>query len=176
MTKQEYIDAYLPQLPNADLLAEQYDNLKKYDSMADALLHIKRVNELMGLAAIELVKRGNVHDNSKLSYPEKEYFDRITPKLKSLFYGSQEYIDSLKELSFALDNHYKENTHHPEHYENGINGFDLFDLIEMFMDWKAAGERNGGTIEKSIEVGKKRFNISDQLCDILSNTAKRMDL
>lgn len=175
ITKEDYINENIAQLPNSDLLEQQWNNLPStYDSKADTLLHIKRVNELMGLAAIELIKRGNIHDNSKLTSPEKEYFDRLTPRLKSLVYGSQEYSDSLKELSVALDNHYKENTHHPEHYENGINGFDLFDLIEMFMDWTAAGERvKGGNIENSIEVGKKRFNISDQLCDIFRNTAKR---
>lgn len=54
----------------------------------------------------------------------------------------------------------------------GINGMNLFDLIEMFLDWKAAGERDsGGNIYKSIELNKDRFKISDQLAKILVNTA-----
>ena len=48
-----------------------------YDSKADTLLHIKRVNELLGLAAMELIMRGQVHDNSKLLSPEKELFDEF---------------------------------------------------------------------------------------------------
>lgn len=145
-----------------------------YGSKADTLLHIKRVNELLGLAAMELIMRGQVHDNSKLLSPEKELFDEFTPKLKDCTYGSDEYKAYLKGLKVALDHHYANNSHHPEHYENGINGFDLFDLIEMFVDWKAATERHAdGDIKKSIQINKERFNISEQICQIFENTVDR---
>lgn len=148
----------------------------KYDSKIDTLLHIKRVSQLLTEASIELIKRANVHDNSKLESPEKEFFDEYTPKLKGSTYGSEEYKGFLKGLKVALDHHYENNSHHPEHYENGINGFDLFDLIEMFMDWIAATERHDdGDILKSIEINKERFNMSGQLCDILRNTAIRLN-
>lgn len=89
--------------------------------------------------------------------------------------GSEEYKEYLKELKVALDHHYQNNSHHPEHYENGVNGFDLFDLIEMFFDWKAAGERHAdGNIYKSIEINKDRFKLSEQTVDIFINTAKRL--
>ena len=147
----------------------------KYDSKADTLLHIKRVNQLMTEAASELIRRANVHDNSKLKSPEKELFDKYTPKLKDCTYGSDEYKEFLKGLKVALDHHYENNSHHPEHYENGVNGFDLFDLIEMFFDWKAATERHAdGNIKKSIEINKGRFELSEQLCDIMRNTAVRL--
>lgn len=146
-----------------------------YDSRADTLLHIKRVAQLLTEAAAELIRRANVHDNSKLESPEKELFDEYTPKLKGTTYGSDEYKEYLKELKVALDHHYANNSHHPEHYENGVNGFDLFDLIEMFFDWKAAGERHAdGNILKSIEINKERFSLSDQIVDILTNTAKNL--
>ena len=146
-----------------------------YDSKSDTLLHIKRVSQLLTEASVELIKRANVHDNTKLENPEKELFDEYTPKLKDSTYGSDEYKDHLKGLKVALDHHYANNSHHPEHYPNGINGFDLFDLIEMFFDWKAATERHAdGDIIKSIEINKKRFDMSDQLCDIFSNTAKKL--
>lgn len=146
----------------------------KYDSTSDTLLHIKRVNQLLTEAASELIRRANVHDNSKLESPEKELFDEFTPKLKGTTYGSEEYKKYLKELSIALEHHYENNSHHPEHYENGVNGFDLFDLIEMFFDWKAATERHAdGDIMKSIEINKKRFGINEQICDIFRNTVNR---
>lgn len=146
-----------------------------YDSKADTLLHIKRVSELMTEASIELINRANVHDNSKLESPEKEMFDEFTPKLKDCTYGSEEYKGYLSGLKVALDHHYANNSHHPEHYENGVNGFDLFDLMEMFFDWKAATERHAdGNIYKSIEINKERFNLSDQTCDMFVNTAKRL--
>lgn len=146
-----------------------------YDSKADTLIHIKRVSQLLTEASIELIRRANVHDNSKLESPEKELFDEFTPKLKNCTYGSDEYQGYLKGLKVALDHHYQNNSHHPEHYENGVNGFDLFDLIEMFFDWKAAGERHAdGDIYKSIEINKERFNLSEQVVDILKNTAKNL--
>lgn len=146
-----------------------------YDSKADTLLHIKRVSELLTQAACELIKRANCHDSSKLLSPEKELFDEFTPNLAKCTYGSGEYLGYLKELRFALDHHYLHNSHHPEHYINGVNGFDLFDLIEMFFDWKAAGERHlDGNIYISIEANKTRFDLSDQIVDIFINTAKRL--
>lgn len=146
-----------------------------YDSTSDTLKHIKRVAQLLTEASSELITRANKHDNSKLHSPEKELFDEYTPKLANCTYGSDEYKGFLKELKVALDHHYAENSHHPEHYKEGVNGMDLFDVIEMFFDWKAATERhNDGNIYKSIHINKDRFKISDQLSQIFINTADRL--
>lgn len=145
-----------------------------YDSRSDTLTHIKRVNELLINAATELLQRAKVHDESKLHSPEKEWFDKATERLKNLEFGSEEYKQSLKELEPALNHHYEHNSHHPQHYKEGINEMDLFDLLEMLLDWKAAGERTaGGNIFKSIAVNTSRFRISDQLASILINTARK---
>lgn len=142
-----------------------------YDSRIDTLLHIKRVSELLNCFAKELIERGDVHDDSKLVSPEKELFDELTPLLSSLTYGSPEYQESLDRLKVALDHHYANNSHHPQHYENGVNGMDLLDLVEMFFDWKAATERTkDGDIRKSVEINSTRFNISPQLVNIFNNT------
>jgi hypothetical protein len=147
----------------------------KYDSRSDTLKHINRVSQLLNDAIGEIDQRRLNHDTSKLHSPERELFDEFTPKLAGCTYGSDEYKDFLKGLKIALDHHYENNSHHPEHYTNGINGFDLFDLIEMFFDWKAASERhNDGNIYKSIEINKTRFNISDQIIDIFKNTATNL--
>ena len=149
--------------------------MNSYDSTKDTLLHIKRVAQLLTEASAELIRRANIHDNSKLNSPEKEFFDEYTPKLAGSTYGSNEYREYLKELKVGLDHHYANNSHHPEHYQNGINGFDLFDLMEMFFDWKAATERhNDGNIFKSISINKERFGYSEQLAEIFTNTAKRL--
>jgi hypothetical protein len=150
--------------------------MSNYDSTNDTLIHIKRVNELLNNAAIELIKRANVHDNSKLKSPEKEVFDEYTPLLKDSTYGSENYNKFFTLLKTALDHHYSVNSHHPEYYKNGVNGMDLFDLMEMFFDWKAATERHAdGDIFKSIEINKTRFNLSEQICDIFKNTVNRLD-
>lgn len=146
-----------------------------YDSTVDTLKHIKRVAQLMTEGSAELIRRANVHDNSKLESPEKEMFDEATSRLKASTYGSEEYKGFLKHLKPALDHHYQNNSHHPEHYSNGVNGMDLFDILEMFFDWKAAGERHdNGNIYKSIDINKERFKMSDQLADIFRNTAEKL--
>ncbi len=145
---------------------------KKYDSKIDTLKHKMRVYQLLFAIAGELEDRAKVHDKSKLKSPEKELFDEFTPKLAGSTYGSDEYKEMLKGLRPALDHHYANNSHHPEHYANGIDGMNLLDLIEMFFDWKAASERhNNGNIYESIKINQKRFGISDQLVSILNNTA-----
>ncbi|MCF7834888.1 DUF5662 family protein [Candidatus Gracilibacteria bacterium] len=147
-----------------------------YDSAVDTLLHIKRINSLLLQACAELMKRAQHHDDSKLKNPEKPFFDSETPKLAGLTYGTPEYAESRKILKTALDHHYAHNSHHPEHYKEGINDFDLFDLLEMFVDWKASSERHhDGNILKSIEKNADRFGISPQLVRILNNTAKKID-
>ncbi len=146
-----------------------------YDSRPDTLAHIRRVEELLLNAADEIVRRANVHDQSKLEPPEKEMFDSVTARLKTLTYGSDEYKASLAELKPALDHHYAHNSHHPEHYPTGIDGMDLFDIMEMFFDWKAAGERNAdGNIYKSINLNQERFKMSNQLAEIFRNTAIKL--
>lgn len=78
-------------------------------------------------------------------------------------------------MKVTWDDYYANNSHHPEHYQQGINGMDLFDLIEMFFDWKAATERhNDGHIFSSIRINKDRFKMSDQLEQIFNNTANRL--
>jgi hypothetical protein len=108
-----------------------------YDSRADTLVHIARVRDHLGAFIRHLLERSEFHDKSKLSDDEKPAFDRETPKLKSLTFGSDEYKASLAALGPALQHHYKANSHHPEHYRNGIAGMDLMDLVEMFCDWLA---------------------------------------
>ena len=148
----------------------------QYDSTKDTLEHISRVREYLIDAAAELMFRAKEHDKSKLGEVEKPIFDRMTPKLAKLTYGSEEYKEALKELGVALGHHYKNNSHHPEHYEDGINGMNLFDIIEMFFDWKAASERHdNGDIYKSFEINKERFGMSSQLLGIFINTANLLE-
>lgn len=144
------------------------------NARADTMKHIARVNELCQMASWEISKRGVMHDRSKLESPEAELFEAVTEKLAGLTYGSPEYQASLEELKPALDHHYANNSHHPEHYPKGVDDMDLFDLIECLIDWKAAGERqNDGNILVSLEKNKKRFKLSPQLYNILKNTAER---
>lgn len=143
-----------------------------YDSTGDTYAHIYRVRDFLYEVRLNLIKRADLHDRSKLRSPEKEIFDEFTPKLKGSTYGSEEYKGFLAAMKPALDHHYAHNSHHPEHYGyqecnlcfarfpkdhaghcdkcgNGqftlrpnVDGMSLLDLIEMFCDWKAATERH----------------------------------
>lgn len=148
----------------------------EYDSTKDTLDHIRLVQAYMAGGINVLMERMREHDLSKLESPEKEYFDKYTPRLATLQYGTKEYVNNIKDLKPALEHHYANNSHHPQYYgEKGISGMNLFDLIEMFFDWKASTERGvGGDIMKSIEInkGRKAFSMSEQVAEILTNTAK----
>lgn len=143
-----------------------------YDSRPDTLKHSVRVGELMGLIIRKLLERSFVHDLSKTQEPELSIFNEFTPKLKELTYGSDEYKACLAAMGEGLKHHYANNRHHPEHFANGVSSMTLIDIIEMFADWKAATERHDdGSLEKSLEIQKERFGISDQLSHIFYNTA-----
>lgn len=148
--------------------------LKKVSEETQSTLdHIARVRELLNDFADALIERGRVHDKSKLEEPEKSAFERMTPILKNLVFGTPEYMDSLMELKPALEHHYSKNSHHPQSHVRGINGMNLLDVVEMYVDWMAASERTkDGSMERSIKVNKDRFNMCDQLVDIFLNTSK----
>lgn len=145
--------------------------MSEYDSRADTCQHIRQVQELLQICFDDLIRRSDVHDASKLESPEREIFDEMTPLLKGSTYGSDEYKAMLARMKPALDHHYAKNSHHPEHYANGIRGMSLLDLVEMLCDWKAATMRHAdGDIRKSIEINQKRFGYSDELKEIFVNT------
>lgn len=147
-----------------------------YDSRDDTLKHIETVKGLLKKVKQELWTRAIVHDASKLIEPEKEIFDEYTPKLKDSTYGSPEYKEFLVGMGEALQHHYSENRHHPEHFENGIRDMNLIDIVEMFCDWKAATMRHAdGDIHKSIIHNKERFGYSDDLEAIFNNTVEVLE-
>src|SRR5215469_16665433 len=124
-----------------------------YDSEQDTRAHIIQVAARLEAVCQELRRRGERHDASKLGEIEKPVFDAVVPKLKDLVYGPDEYRSAVKELGPALKHHYENNSHHPQHYENGISGIDLIDLMEMYCDWAAASLRpKDGDMSRSIEI------------------------
>lgn len=146
-----------------------------YDSTQDTLEHIDKVQKRLAEVSMNLRDRAHAHDLSKLSEPEKSGYDKLTMALKDIVYGSDEYRAALAEAAPVIAHHYAANTHHPEHYENGIAGMSLLDLIEMVCDWKAASERTKqGSIAQSLAHNKVRFGIDDQLAAILENTVREL--
>ena len=150
---------------------------KKYDSAADTAAHVAEVSKNLSIFVSELVKRAGSHDQSKFGAEEKSAFDKITPLLKNTTYGSDEYRAALREQRPAIDHHYQNNSHHPEHYQYGLCGMNLVDLLEMLADWFAATKRHtDGDILKSLETNIGRFGIGTQLHWILENTIREFFL
>lgn len=148
--------------------------------MADArdvtTSHINRVRALLQDFSADLDIRGRQHDLSKFSPVEAEplqamqdLIDREGPAL----YGTDEYRRRTALLGPMLDHHYAHNSHHPEHYPDGIAGMDLLDLVEMFHDWKAASER-GGDSAIGLSYCVEKYGIPPMLASILQNTCDRM--
>ena len=146
------------------------------DSIHETQKHIMKVDDMLECVKEEIEYRQINHDSSKMEYPELEVFTIYTEKLKYSTYGSDEYKGFLKEMKIALDHHYEQNRHHPEHFSQGISGMNLVDLIEMMCDWKAATMRHDdGDIYNSLEINKERFGIDDQLFSVLKNTVDSMN-
>lgn len=148
-----------------------------YDSTADTLDHIAKVQARIHECTNNLIVRAERHDKSKLSEPEKSAYDNLM-RFKSshdMIYGSPDYAEGLKILGPALDHHYAANDHHPQHTPKGLAGMSLLSLLEMLADWRAAGERyKDGNIMQSLAHNRERFGISDQLFAVLENTVKEM--
>lgn len=133
---------------------------------AQTIATILRHTMLVGLYLWKLVgklwQRGVAHDASKLSEDEFSGFVQINKIARTCEYGSPEYKASLAEVN-AVPLHYSRNSHHPEHFRDGVDGMSLVDIVEMVADWKAAAETYGQTsLEKSLEIQANRFGLQEK--------------
>lgn len=138
--------------------------------------HIARVSELLGEFAIEMVRRGVVHDRSKFEPVELIPLARMQSLIDAegpAQFGTDEYKRRTDMLGEMIAHHRANNSHHPEHYENGVRGMDLFDLVEMFFDWKAASERGEDSCMR-LGPACDKYEVTGPLRDILYNTAARL--
>ena len=147
--------------------------MAKYDCTEDVLEHKRKVSYWLGEFSNQLLRRSEIHDDSKLKEPEKELFDTWTPELKLREFGSTEYKDALIQMGEGLKHHYEHNRHHPEHHENGIYDMTLMDLVEMIADWMAAAQAKNELID--LEYLSDRFKIGSQLRNIILNTLREED-
>lgn len=153
------------------MLFTKPDTERKYDSTLDTIKHKNYVKEYLGQFANHLHERAECHDDSKLCSPEKETLDKYIPKLKKVKYGTPEYNDLKNEMyEYGSNHHFEVNRHHPEYHENGINDTTLGDISEMVFDWYCASLLSDTTFEEGLKGNKEKYNISDQLYQIIVNT------
>lgn len=138
--------------------------------------HIQEVQYLLGQFIIHLEHRAQEHDQSKLHNPEKDILRRHSHELDNCQYGDESYMYHLEKVREAIQHHYQQNRHHPEHHQNGIRDMNLLDVVEMFFDWCATAKKYGNKVEHSINIGQDRFDLSDDLTQIFLNTARQFEL
>lgn len=142
-----------------------------YDCTNDVLEHQVIVAHFLADFILQLQERLKTHDQSKINDPvEKALFDKWTPELRRLTFGTDEYKMALDSMGEGVKLHYQHNRHHPEHFENGVEGMTLVDVMEMVADWMAAARRNDTEVDLFHAV--KRFGLSQQLVQIIINTIR----
>ena len=159
-----------------DILTNFLKMEQEQRAMIQTMDHIQTVQQLINRIASMLFYRALNHDHSKLNEPERSIFAEYTHQLSGSTYGSDEYKQFLDAMAPAISHHYSKNRHHPEHHPSGINDMNLIDVIEMVCDWIAAAARHtNGDPLKSLKINIKRFQISEQLADIVENTIKLLN-
>lgn len=136
--------------------------------------HIAIVRDRLMLCIMNLQSRLLAHDNSKLIEPERSAYEELDEALVGVEFGTDEYRRKIKShLGSALQHHYDHNSHHPEHYSNGVVGMSLFDLLEMICDLRAVCDEKAKPVI-DLDTNKRIHNISDDVYMILQNTINEM--
>ena len=154
-----------------------YDNDKNIISDPSAiktinsiLNHKKKVKDRMLFLAKEIIKRAEEHDNSKLKAPEINWLIEMDKEPK-VEYGTPEYFEKMKRWDKFFKHHYKNNSHHPDHYVQGVYGMTIVDLVEMMCDVVSyIEELHVCQTSKIIKEQKERFDIDEGIAQILINT------
>ena len=106
-----------------------------------------------------LLYRGIIHDYSKFKSDEFTPFKDNYRSLNKAGFGTKEYKEILDRMRPSLKLHQERNTHHPEHWHDGIADMNVIDFMEMICDWQAASRRDKKTSwSNSIDICAKRFN------------------
>lgn len=121
--------------------------------------------------AVALLKRANIHDNSKLVGPELELLSSIYGNQSAFLNPTVKLSNQEKEV---IEKHWENNRHHPEHFNNYEKMSEL-DILEMVCDWYARSMQYGTDFLDFVRVRQEtRFHFSDELfekiykyCEIL---------
>jgi hypothetical protein len=139
--------------------------------------HIETVRNYIGAVINQLMDRQEKHDQSKLQEPELSVFNKYTPMLRGMTYGSEEYKRIMKEMKVAIDHHAQVNRHHPEHFI-GINV-----CIICFREYPLDNTpnrcetcRNGTFTEEKVGInGMTLLDLIEMICDWKAATLRHGD-
>jgi len=138
--------------------------------------HQRHVSFMLRELARKLEQRADMHDQSKLEFDELEGFYQldIGRSHQKQEYGSKDYEAGIKIDAVKL--HFSRNSHHPEHWPNGIEDMPFIDILEMLFDWEAARlERDTQTdMDKTWEMRQKRFNLTNEQTQFLRTVWEKL--
>ena len=178
MSNEEVIEKYTKPYQNEEHIVNGYDEDDKIildhsalTTIQNIVKHKKSVKKRMLYLAEEIAKRAEKHDDSKLRPPEVNWLIQMD-KEPRVEYGSPEYFEKMKRWDKFFKHHYKNNSHHPAHYnEQGIYGMTIVDLVEMMCDVISyVSELHVYQAAKIIKEQKERFDIDEGITQILINT------
>ncbi|MBR3163091.1 MAG: hypothetical protein IKF17_03210 [Clostridia bacterium] len=121
--------------------------------------------------AIEIIKRGWLHDNSKFGEDELTALAEIDDNRMSMRDASKSLPPEMKAF---LKIHYEHNTHHPEHWDD-VAQMPEMDVVEMCCDWHARSVQYGTNLIEFVNTRQaNRFNFPQkmfekilEICNIL---------
>lgn len=137
--------------------------------MSDTYEHKMRVQIIMNQLSREFMKRGRTHDNSKLKSPEKEAYEEMHEKLKNAKIGTPQY-DDIMQGNVAVGLHYKNNDHHPQHFEHGIFDMNLVQIMDMLTDWVAASDAKRTNVVELLPTLMEQNGIPENYYMVFKNT------
>lgn len=142
---------------------------------SETMEHKTRVSIMLTRISKDLVRRGKIHDNSKFKSPEREIYNMNHEKLQQVKFGTDEYDKLMNgEMAVAIDHHYKENDHHPEHFEDGVVNMNLVQILEMLADINAVADAKGTDVIKTLPEFMRKKNIPENFYTIFRNTLEYM--
>jgi len=125
-----------------------------------------------------ILKRAIVHDMTKYSKDEAPLYEALFFELLTVEYGSKEYDALQGKLRPAKLHHFMHNSHHPEHWADGISDMSPLDQIEMLCDWAAAvrGHKDGSFITSFVLNLDKRYPVPTNTRKVLETNAREIGL
>ena len=150
-------------------------NKNQLTGILDNRVHMERVRNLLNIFVIQLLKRGEEHDQSKIVSPEMEKFAEAS-KLGDLSFDTPEYAASKEQLADALAHHYANNRHHPEHFKDCESGdADLIDrqVSKVLSEIKELDDEED---KEEIEDLKKTVDILQSQAASMRSSVNNMNL
>lgn len=122
--------------------------------------------------AFLLLKRANIHDNSKLVGPELELLSSLYGNQESFINPQVQLSDSQKEI---IEKHWENNRHHPEHFKC-VEKMSELDILEMCCDWYARSMQYGTDFLSFIKTRQEtRFHFPEEMFNKILNYCEYLD-